>query len=111
MMFSSVTIQNPMGGKVRRLGKSFTAVGAVKDIKHFDQDLWHSLSPACPQQGTLRRYRSKGPPLSHHGAQHVAGLRTKCHTNADFVRALAYAACLDAEKPKAYRFLDCAICR
>ena len=49
--------------------------------------------------------------MSHYGAQHIAGLRTECHTNADFVRALAYGVCLDAEKPKAYRFLDSTTCR
>jgi hypothetical protein len=44
--------------------------------------------------------------MSHHGAQHVAELRTECHTNADFVRTLAYGVCHDVEKPKADQFLD-----
>ena len=39
------------------------------------------------------------------------GLRTECPTNADFVRALAYGVCPNAEKPKAYRVLDSTTCR
>jgi hypothetical protein len=48
-----------------------------------------------------------GPaPVAPWSSARRGGLRTECHTNADFVRALAYGVCLDAEKPKAYRFLD-----
>jgi len=38
MMFSSVTIQDPKGGTLRRLGKRFTTVGVVEDSKHFNPD-------------------------------------------------------------------------
>ena len=38
MMLSSVMIQNPISRKARCLGKRFTAVGAVKDSKHFNPD-------------------------------------------------------------------------
>ena len=50
--------------------------------------------------------------MSHYEAQNVLGLRTEyTYTNADFVRTPAYGACLDAEKPKEYRFLDATTCR
>jgi hypothetical protein len=95
-----------MGGKARRLGDRFTAIGAIKDSKYFNPGsvaLTFTNMPATRRVSVRTIFcRTMEPGTS--GAAHQGPYN-------DFVRAPAYGVCLDAEKPKAYRFRDSTICR